>query len=106
MDSSLIKMISIPLQTAKLVVFALILDLSDLALIESTCRHFQQLVKSSAASNVKKLKLLIIGTKYDHYSSLPNDTKNSVNTYIRLFAKQFNGAVIQVRFIYFLINLN
>merc|ERR1712168_150430 len=42
------------------------------------------------------MKLLIIGTKYDQYSSLPNDTKSSVNTYIRLFAKQFNGAIIQI----------
>jgi len=94
LDSSLIKMIDIPLQTAKLVVFTLILDLSDLAMIESTCQHFHKLVKS--ASNVKKMKLLIIGTKYDRFSSLPNDTKHSVNTYIRLFAKQFNGAIIQI----------
>ena len=96
LDTSLIKMIQIPLQSAKLVVFGLVLDLGQLSTLEATCHAFSKLIKS--ATHVKKMKIIILATKYDQFSSLQNDTKQSVNRYLRLFAKQFNAHIIQVNF--------
>ena len=89
-------MVQIPLQAPKRVVLALCLDLEQLNSMEATCENFKKLVKSIQTG--KKVKVIIIATKYDKFSSLKNDVKQSVNTYLRLFAKQYSASIIQVSY--------
>ena len=89
-------MVQIPLQAPKRVVLALCLDLEQLNSMEATCENFKKLVKSIQTG--KKVKVIIIATKYDKFSSLKNDVKQSVNTYLRLFAKQYSASIIQVNY--------
>jgi len=73
----------------------LVLDLSRPARFEDISKRFSKLVEQERRKKDTELHVILVGNKYDKFSSEPNEKKRVINNFLRALAVTLRGSLVQ-----------